>query len=117
MVGLQHLEEHAHRRRPCTRGPGTAALKNYEHLTARRVRQLSDTLGRQGETLLDKSFDHFAWVYYLWAAVAGNTDVMLEHRYDLMRIGADARRRQGRHLEDLNARDKVSMSVESVLAR
>ena len=45
MVGLEDLKEHAHCRRPWTRGPGAAALREYEHLTARRVRQLSDTLG------------------------------------------------------------------------
>ena len=84
MVGLQDLEEHGRRRRPWTRGLGTAALREYEHLTARRVRQLSDTLEEQGETSLEKWFDYFAWVYSPLAIVVRDTDALLEHRYDLM---------------------------------
>lgn len=60
MVGIQDLEEHTRRRRPWTRGLSTAALREYEHLTARRVRQLADTLAEQGETSLDTWFDYFA---------------------------------------------------------
>ena len=84
MVGLQDLEEHGRRRRPWTRGLGAAALREYEHLTARRVRQLADTLEEQGETSLEKWFDYFAWVYSPLAIVVRDTDALLEHRYDLM---------------------------------
>ena len=36
------------------------------------------------ETSLDKWFDYLAWVCYPLALIAGDTDALLEHRYDLM---------------------------------
>ena len=76
LVGLQDLEEHAHRRRPWTRGLGAVALREYEYLDARWM--------WEQETSLDKWFDYFAWVCYPSALVAGYIDAVLEHRYDWM---------------------------------
>ena len=63
LVGIQDVNEHAHRRRAWSRGLAPAALKDYEHIAATRILQLVNALGRQkGVVILGHWFNYFAYV-------------------------------------------------------
>ncbi len=60
MVGIQDLDVHLNRRKKWTRGLNQAALKEYEHLIANRVRQLVGRLEEQkGEVVIGNWFGYF----------------------------------------------------------
>ena len=65
MIALQDHSTHLARRRPWARGLSNAAVKEYEPLVAARTRLLVEKVGEQeGEVVLDKWFDKFAYVLY-----------------------------------------------------
>ena len=86
-IGIQDVEEHARRRRAWTRGLGPAALNGYEHIMARRVHQLVNTLEQQHSPVaLEKWFQHFTCVCSLAHQVVDSwfgLDTMF-CRYDFM---------------------------------
>ena len=61
MIALQDTEIHLQRRRPWIRGLSATAVKEYEGITAHRVRMLVDRLREQkGMVRLEKWFDKFS---------------------------------------------------------
>ncbi len=63
MIGLVDVDEHLRRRRPWNRAFGSAAVKEYEPLIARRTRQLLDALSQQeGAVELGKWLNYFSRV-------------------------------------------------------
>ncbi|TFK80146.1 cytochrome P450 [Polyporus arcularius HHB13444] len=77
MIGLLDVEEHLHRRRPWNRAFGSAAMKEYEPLIARRTRQLLDALSQQkGPVELGKWINYFSYDFMCDMAYGGGSELL-----------------------------------------
>ncbi|TBU40615.1 cytochrome P450 [Dichomitus squalens] len=77
MVGIQNPDEHQRRRRPWTRGMGPVALKEYEHIIAKRGQQLMERFEENKEEVsLDQWFHYFVFDFMSDMAFGGGTELL-----------------------------------------
>ncbi|KAI1791472.1 high nitrogen upregulated cytochrome P450 monooxygenase 2 [Ganoderma leucocontextum] len=79
VVGIRDIDEHLRRRRAWNRGLGPAALREYEHVLARRaqllVRRLED---QEGEVNLGQWLNYFAYDFMSDMAFGGGSELLNE---------------------------------------
>ncbi|PIL25572.1 cytochrome P450 [Ganoderma sinense ZZ0214-1] len=79
VVGIRDIDEHLHRRRAWNRGLGPAALREYEHVLARRAQLLVRRLEEQeGEVNLGQWVNHFAYDFMSDMAFGGGSELLNE---------------------------------------
>ncbi|KAI0687961.1 cytochrome P450 [Cerioporus squamosus] len=78
MIGIQDTDAHLRRRKNWNRGMGSAAIKEYEHFVARRVRQFLSRLEEQkGEVVIGTWFNYLTYDTTLDITFGGGSELLI----------------------------------------
>ncbi|KAJ8514807.1 hypothetical protein ONZ45_g7704 [Pleurotus djamor] len=77
LPGVQTIEEHSRRRKPWNRAMSTAAVKDYQAVLVKRVRQLASTLAKQrGSVDLSLWINRFTYDFMSDMGFGGGSEMM-----------------------------------------